>query len=97
MPTTRSYYEGMAELLFKVGEVALRAMMGEYILYYKGKVIGGLYDDRLLLKPTAAAKELLPNAKLELPYPNAKPMVLVETADEKLLKELFEKTHKEIG
>ena len=53
-------------------------MMGEYILYYNGKVVGGIYDDRFLVKPTMSAKSLLPDAKEELPYEGAKPMLLVE-------------------
>ncbi len=57
--------------------VTTRKMMGEYILYADGKIFGGIYDDRLLVKPVAAAKAMLPDAKLQLPYDGAKPMLRV--------------------
>ena len=60
-----------------------RAMMGEYVLYYGGKVIGGVYDNRLLVKPTSSAKRLMPNAPMELPYEGAKEMLLVENMEDK--------------
>lgn len=65
--------------------------MGEYILYYKGKVFGGIYDNRFLVKPVEAAKKMMPNAPLELPYPGGKKMLLVEDIDNKaFLKDLVE-------
>ena len=65
--------------------------MGEYIIYYQGRVIGGIYDDRFLVKNTKAAKELMPDAPLEVPYEGGKEMLLVEDIDNKaFLKELFE-------
>ena len=60
-----------------------RAMMGEYVLYYGGKVIGGVYDNRLLVKPTPSAKKQMPNAPMELPYEGAKEMLLVENMEDK--------------
>ena len=67
-----------------------RAMMGEYVLYYGGKVVGGFYDNRLLVKPTLSAKRLIPNAPMELPYEGAKEMLLVENMEDKdLLQSLF--------
>ena len=60
-----------------------RAMMGEYVLYYGGKVVGGVYDNRLLVKPTSSAKRLMPNAPMELPYEGAKEMLLVENMEDK--------------
>ena len=75
--------------------VSSRAMMGEYIIYYKGKVIGGIYDDRFLVKPTKSAVRLMPEASRELPYEGAKEMLLVESVDnrpllESLLTEMYE-------
>jgi len=65
-------------------------MMGEYIIYYQGKIIGGIYDDRFLVKPTASAKQLMPNAPLERPYDGAREMLLVEDIDNRtFLTELF--------
>lgn len=67
------------------------AMMGEYVLYYGGKVVGGVYDNRLLVKPTKSAKALMPNAEYQLPYEGAKEMLLVEDIeDSDFLKKLFE-------
>lgn len=63
--------------------LSTRAMMGEYVLYYGGKVIGGVYDNRLLVKPTSSAKRLMPNAPMELPYEGAKEMLLVENMEDK--------------
>ena len=70
--------------------LSARAMMGEYVLYYGGKVIGGVYDNRLLVKPTLSAKRLMPNAPMELPYECAKEMLLVENMEDKdFLQSLF--------
>ena len=67
-----------------------RAMMGEYVLYYDGKVVGGVYDNRLLVKPTLSAKRLMLNAPMELPYEGAKEMLLVENMEDKaFLQSLF--------
>ena len=67
------------------------AMMGEYVLYYGGKVVGGVYDNRMLVKPTPSAKKLMPDAPMELPYEGAKEMLLVEDIENRdFLKELFE-------
>ena len=67
-----------------------RAMMGEYVLYYGGKVVGGVYDNRLLVKPTLSAKKRMPNAPTELPYEGAKEMLLVENMEDKeFLQSLF--------
>ena len=63
--------------------LSARAMMGEYVLYHGGKVIGGVYDNRLLVKPTPSAKKLMPNAPMELPYEGAKEMLLVENMEDK--------------
>ena len=67
-----------------------RAMMGEFVLYYGGKVVGGVYDDRLLVKPTTSAKNMMSNAPMELPYEGAKEMLLVENMEDKaFLQSLF--------
>ena len=70
--------------------LSARAMMGEYVLYYGGKVVCGVYDNRLLVKPTKSAKALMPNAEYQLPYEGAKGMLLVEDIENRdFLKELF--------
>ncbi|MBQ8310402.1 MAG: competence protein TfoX [Clostridia bacterium] len=73
------------------------AMMGEYVLYYGGKVVGGVYDNRLLVKPTLSAKALMPNAEYQLPYEGAKEMLIVEDIENRyFLKELFEAMYDEL-
>lgn len=90
MATSKSYLEYILDCLSEAPGIKHRAMMGEYVLYCKDKVVGGIYDNRLLIKPTAAAKRLLPDGKYELPYDGAKEMLLVEDTDNKeLLAELF--------
>ena len=70
--------------------LSARAMMGEYVLYYGGKVIGGVYDDRLLVKPTTSAKNMMSNTPMEIPYEGAKEMLLVENMEDKaFLQSLF--------
>lgn len=64
--------------LSELGDVSYRAMMGEYVIYYRGKVVAGVYDDQFLVKPTSGAKALLPNAPTEIPYPGGKPMIMIE-------------------
>lgn len=81
MSTSKEYIEFLKEQFAPLGEVTTRAMMGEYVLYYKGRIVGGVYDNRLLVKPVEAAKEYMPNAKWELPYEGAKEMLLVENVD----------------
>ena len=81
MASTKEYLDFVLEQLSELDEVSSRAMMGEYILYYRGKVFGGIYDDRLLVKPVQAAVKLMPDAELELPYEGAKEMLMVDDVD----------------
>ena len=77
--------------------LSARAMMGEYILYYGGKVVGGIYDNRMLVKPTPSAKALMPNAEYQLPYEGAKEMLLVEDIENRdFLRQLFEAMYEEL-
>ena len=72
-------------------------MMGEYIIYHRGKIAGGIYDDRLLVKPTKSAVAMMPNADMELPYEGAKEMLLVDDVDNKeFLRELLEAMYEEL-
>ncbi|MBQ2801858.1 MAG: hypothetical protein IJF03_10755 [Lachnospiraceae bacterium] len=72
-------------------------MMGEYIIYYRGKIIGGVYDDRLLIKPTKSAVSLMPDATYELPYEGTKEMLLVDDVDSKeFLTKLFNTMYDEL-
>ncbi|MBQ8960707.1 MAG: TfoX/Sxy family protein [Ruminococcus sp.] len=83
MASSKQYLDFVLEQLSDLSEITYRAMMGEYIIYYQGKIVGGIYDDRFLVKPTKTAKSLMPNAPLELPYEGAKEMLLVEDIDSK--------------
>ena len=82
MASSKDYLNFILEQLSGLEGITYRAMMGEFILYYQERIFGGIYDDRLLVKPTAAAKRLLPEAPEELPYEGAKPMLLVEEVDD---------------
>lgn len=91
MASTREYLDFILEQLAGLDEISYKTMMGEYILYYRGRVFGGIYDDRLLVKPVPAAVKLMPNATMELPYEGAKEMILVDDVDNReLLCELVE-------
>lgn len=83
MSSTKEYVKYVLDQLSDAGEVSSRAMMGEYVIYYRGKVIGGIYDDRFLIKPTASAKALLPDAEYQIPYEGAKEMLLVDAIENK--------------
>ena len=96
MASTKGYLDYVLNQLSGLDGVAHRAMMGEYILYYRGKVIGGVYDDRLLLKPTPSARLLLPDAPAEPPYPGAKPMLLADADDRETLAELLPRMYDEL-
>ena len=81
MASSRDYLDFILEQLSGLGNVTCRAMMGEYILYWRGKIIGGIYDDRFLVKPTKSAVAMMPDAVRELPYEGAKEMLLVDNVD----------------
>ena len=83
MASSKEYLEFILEQVSELEEVTYRAMMGEYIIYYRGKIVGGIYDDRLLVKPVKSAIALMPDAAYELPYEGAKEMLLVDDVDNK--------------
>lgn len=90
MPSRKEYLVFISEQLSELDEITYKPMMGEYIIYYRGKIVGGIYNDRLLVKPVKSAAALLPNATYELPYDGAKEMLLVDDVDDKkLLSRLF--------
>ncbi|MBP5193172.1 MAG: TfoX/Sxy family protein [Clostridia bacterium] len=82
MASSKGYLEYVLERLSGLEGITYRPMMGEYILYYSGKVIGGIYDDRFLVKPAKKATSLIPDAKKVKPYEGAKDMLLVENIDD---------------
>ncbi len=81
MASNKDYLTFVLEQLSDLDDISYRTMMGEYILYFRGKIIGGIYDDRLLVKPVQSAISLMPIATYELPYEGAKEMLLVEDID----------------
>ena len=97
MASSKDYLEFILEQLSGLNEITHRSMMGEYILYYRGKVFGGIYDDRFMVKPTKSAKAMMPDADMELPYEGAKEMILVDDVDDReFLRELVEAIYEEL-
>ena len=83
MASSKGYLDFILEQLSDLRDVSWRGMMGEYIIYYRGRIVGGIYDDRFLVKPTKTAAAMMPNARMELPYEGAKEMLLVEDVENK--------------
>ena len=81
MASSKEYLDFIMDQLADLEEVTARKMMGEYIIYYRRKIVGGIYDDRFLVKPVPAAVALMPDAQKELPYEGAKEMLLVDNVD----------------
>ena len=97
MASSEEYLEYILEQLSDLEDITYRSMMGEYIIYYRGKIIGGIYDDRFLVKPVETAVSMMPNANMELPYDGAKEMLLVdELESRKFLNELIEAMYEEL-
>jgi len=97
MASSKEYLDFILEQLSELDDISYRAMMGEYIIYYRDKVIGGIYDDRFLVKPTKSAKIMMPDADMELPYEGAKKMILVDDVENKeLLRDLLEAMYGEL-
>ena len=97
MASSKDYLGFVLEQLSGLDEITYKAMMGEYIIYYRGKIIGGIYDDRFLVKPTNSVKSLMPEANSELPYEGAKEMLLVDDIDNRdFLKTLLETMYDEL-
>ena len=91
MATDKGYLDYIMDQLSEAEDVSCRAMMGEYIIYCRGKVVGGIYDDRFLVKPTKTALALMPEAGMERPYEGAKEMLLVDDPENReLMRELLE-------
>lgn len=97
MASSKEYLDFVLGQLSELNDITYKAMMGEYIIYYQGKIIGGIYDDRFLVKPVKSAIKLIPNAEYELPYEGAKKMLLVDDVDNKgFLVELFNSMYEEL-
>ena len=83
MASSNAYLQYILGQLSELEEITYRPMMGEYIIYYRGKIVGGIYDDRLLVKPVKTAISYMPSATYELPYEGAKEMLLVDEVEDK--------------
>ena len=97
MASRKEYLDFILEQLSGLDEISYRAMMGEYIIYYRGKIVGGIYDDRFLVKPTKSAAAMMPDAETEVPYEGAKEMLLVDDVENReFLKKLIEAMYEEL-
>ena len=97
MTSSKDYLEYVLEQLSHLDDISHRAMMGEYIIYYRGKIIGGIYDDRFLIKPVKSAMAMMPDASMELPYEGAKEMILIDDVDDRdFLNELLDAMYDEL-
>lgn len=97
MASSKEYLDFILEQLSELEDVTFRAMMGEYIIYYRRKIVGGIYDDRFLVKSTKSSVSMMPNAEMELPYEGAKEMLLVDDVDNReFLRELLEAMYEEL-
>ena len=97
MASSKEYLQFVLGQLSDLDEITYRAMMGEFIIYYRGKIIGGIYDDRLLVKPVKSAIQYIPTTVYELPYEGAKEMLLVDEVDNKdVLTGLFNAMYDEL-
>ena len=97
MASRKEYLEYILGQLSELDDITYRAMMGEYVIYYQGKVVGGIYDDRFLVKPVKAAVAMMPEADMELPYEGAKEMLLVDNVDNReFLRDLLEAMYPEL-
>ena len=97
MASTKAYLDFILDQLSGLDEITYRAMMGEYIIYYRGRIVGGVYDDRFLVKPTKSAAAMMPDAERELPYEGAKEMLLVDYVDDReFLQKLLDAMYEEL-
>ena len=97
MASSKEYLDFVLEQLSEMDDISYKAMMGEYIIYYRGKIVGGVYNDRFLVKSVKAAKDMMPETELELPYEGAKEMLLVDNIENKeFLRELLEGMYGEL-
>ena len=97
MASSKDYLDYILDQLSGLDDISYRTMMGEYIIYYRGKLVGGIYDDRFLVKPVKSALAMMPDAEMELPYEGAKEMLLIDDVDNReFLRKLFEAIYEEL-
>lgn len=96
MPSSREYLDFILDQLSGLEEITYRAMMKEYILYYRGKIFGSIHDDRLMIKKTETSEKYMPEMPQESPYPGAKPMIVADTDNRELLCKLIPEMYDEL-
>lgn len=97
MASSRAFLDFILEQLSGLDDIAYKSMMGEYILYYRGRIAGGIYDDRFLVRNVKAARKMMPDADLALPYEGAREMIAVDNVENReFLSELFEAMYEEL-
>ncbi len=96
MATTKDFLQYVTERFKEIEGVTFRPMMREYLMYYSGKLVGGIYDNRILIKPIEAAMKMFRDAAMEIPYEGAKAMILLEEGDSRFVNTLFEKMYAEL-
>ena len=96
MSSSKAYLDFVLGQLSELGGVSYRPMMGEYVMYYREKVIGGIYDDRFLIKPTKSVVDMMPDAAREIPYPSAKEMILADIDDRTLISNVIKAMYDEL-
>ena len=97
MASSKEYLDFILDQLSGLDDITSRKMMGEYIIYYRGKVVGGIYDDRFLVKPTKSAVAMMPDTDMELPYEGAKEMLLVDNLENReFLQQLLDAMYDEL-
>ena len=98
MASSREYLDFVLEQLSDLDDISYRSMIGEYIVYYRGKIIGGIYDNRFLVKPTQSALAMMPEASMEIPYEGAKQMIQVDNVENRLfLRKMIEAMFDELS
>ena len=97
MSSSKDFLDFVLDQLSDLPDIDYRYMMGEYIIYYRGKIVGGIYDNRLLVKPTEFVLKIIPDAKMEIPYPKGKPMIMIPGIENReLLVKLFNAIYSEL-
>ena len=91
MASSRDFLDFVLDSLSSLPDITYRAMMGEFVIYYHGTVVGGVYDNRLLIKPTESVKKMIQNATMEIPYPGGRPMIMISDVENReLLSRVFD-------
>lgn len=97
MASSKEYLNFVLEQLSGLSDITYRAMMGEYIIYYRGKIIGGIYDNRFLVKTTKSVLKIIPNAVMESPYPNGRLMAMItDIENREILENLLNAIYNEL-